>query len=181
MTGALIAFLGMALVAAHLEARATVIGFAMVIAAAVCWSIANIFTKKIGRINPLGLVAWGSLIASPPLLMASLMLEGPAAWTDAASRLTWISVGAILFQSYPNTLVGFGIWSMLMRKYPAATIAPFTLLVPVTGMLASAIVLNEALQWWKITAGVLVLCGLALNQFGTRFLAIIKSLKTPSK
>lgn len=123
----------------------------------------------------------GPLIASPPLLIASLVLEGPTAWVDAGSRLNWISAGAILFQSYPNTLVGFGIWSMLMRKYPTATIAPFTLLVPVTGMLSSALVLGEPLQWWKITAGVLVLCGLALNQFGVRVFAAIRSSNASSK
>lgn len=166
LAGALVAFLGMALVAIHLEAAATVIAFLMVLAAGLCWGVANILTKKTGNANPLAMVAWGSLIASPPLLIASLLLEGPAAWADAVSRLGWISVAAILFQSYPNTLLGFGIWSMLMRKYPAATIAPFTLLVPVTGMLGSALVLHEPLQWWKLMAGVLVLCGLALNQFG---------------
>jgi O-acetylserine/cysteine efflux transporter len=181
LLGALIALFGMALVAAHLEAKATVIGFLMVIAGGFCWGVANIFTKKIGKVNPLALVAWGSLIASPPLLIASLVLEGPTAWVDAGSRLNWISAGAILFQSYPNTLVGFGIWSMLMRKYPTATIAPFTLLVPVTGMLSSALVLGEPLQWWKITAGMLVLCGLALNQFGVRVLTAIRSSNTSSK
>lgn len=166
--GALIAFGGMALVASHLEAQATVIGFLLVVAGGLCWAVANIFTKKIGKTNPMALVVWGSLLASPPLLLASLVIEGTAAWAQTAARLDWKSVGAVFFQSYPNTLLGFGIWSMLMRKYPAATIAPFTLLVPVTGMIGAAIVLGEPLQWWKITAGFLVLCGLALNQFGAR-------------
>lgn len=171
LIGALVAFCGMALVAAHLEAKATVIGFLMVVSGGFCWAIANIFTKKIGKVNPLALVVWGSLIASPPLLAASLVIEGPAAWAEAASHFTWISAGAIFFQSYPNTIVGFGIWSVLMRKYPTATIAPFTLLVPVTGMLSAALILGEPLQWWKIVAGVLVLSGLALNVLGPRILA----------
>ncbi|MBI1771101.1 MAG: EamA family transporter, partial [Burkholderiales bacterium] len=86
----------------------------------------------------------------------------------AYAQLNWTSIGAIAYQSYPNTIVGFGIWSWLMRKYPAATIAPFTLLVPVVGMVAASIVLNETLFWWKICAGLLVLGGLACNQFGLR-------------
>ncbi len=169
LAGALIAFSGMGLVASQLEAQATVIGFAMVVSAGFCWAIANIFTKKIGKANPLALVVWGSLLAAPPLVLASVLIEGPAAWVAAAAHLNWTSAGAVLFQSYPNTLIGFGIWSMLMRKYPTATIAPYTLLVPVTGMLSSALVLGEPLQWWKIAAGMLVLGGLALNQFGARF------------
>jgi O-acetylserine/cysteine efflux transporter len=166
--GALIAFAGMALVAFHLEAQATVIGFIMVVAAGVCWASANIFTKKIGKTNPMALVVWGSLLATPPLAVASLLIEGPGAWAQAAAQFNWVSAGAVFFNSYPNTIIGFGIWSMLMRKYPAAQIAPFTLLVPVTGMIASALMLDEPLQWWKITAGLLVLAGLAMNQFGAR-------------
>lgn len=167
--GALIAFSGMALVASQLEDKATIIGFLLVIAGGFSWALANIVTKKIGKVNPVALVVWGSLLAAPPLVFASLLVEGPAAWVEAAHRLSWLSVGAVLFQSYPNTILGFGIWSMLMRRYPTATIAPFTLLVPVFGMLSATLILDEALQWWKIAAGVLVLSGLAFNQFGARW------------
>lgn len=169
LCGALIAFAGMGLVAIHLQATATVIGFVMVVGAGFSWGVANILTKKIGKVNPLALVAWGSLLATPPLILSSLLVEGPAAWVHAASSLSWITVGAILFQSYPNTIFGFGIWSVLIRRYPTATIAPFSLLVPVAGMVSAALVLGEPLQWWKITACILVLLGLALNQFGARW------------
>ncbi|MFZ6657609.1 EamA family transporter [Undibacterium sp. TJN19] len=174
IVGALIAFSGMALVGMHIEAQATMIGFLMVVTGGICWSIANIVTKKIGVVNPLAMVIWGSAIASPPLLIASWIMEGPAAWQLAYAQLNWTSIGAIAFQSYPNTLLGFGIWSWLMRKYPAATVAPFTLLVPVAGMLSAAIILHEPLLWWKITAGMLVLGGLLCNQFGQRFWTWLK-------
>ncbi len=78
----------------------------------------------------------------------------------------------MLFQAYPNTILGFGLWSMLMRKYPAATVAPFALFVPVAGMLGAALVLGEPLPWWKVAAGVLVMGGLALNLFGGRLWAM---------
>ncbi len=164
--GSIVAFSGMLLVGVHLEGKATIIGFLLVIAGGMSWATANIFTKKIGKVNPIALVVWGSLLATPPLLCASLVVEGPVAWLETAQRAGWLSVAAVMFQSYPNTILGFGIWSMLMRKYPAATIAPFTLLVPVFGMLSATLVLDEPLQWWKIVAGLLVLCGLAFNQFG---------------
>lgn len=168
LAGAAAALCGMFLVAIHLDAKPTVIGFVLIVLAAVCWSVANILTKKMGKINALSLVAWGSLIAWPPLLLASYLLEGPAAWATALERFSFTAAAAILFQSYPNTIFGFAIWSILMRKYAAAAIAPYTLLVPVTGMLTAALVLYEPLQWWKLGAGSLVLCGLALNQLGTR-------------
>jgi O-acetylserine/cysteine efflux transporter len=168
LAGAAIALAGMALVAFHLDAKPTLIGFGLIVAGGLCWAAANILTKKMGAVNPLGLVTWGALVATPPLLAVSLLLEGPRAWHSAYTHLTWTSAGAVLVQSYPNTLLGFGIWSMLMRRYSTATVAPFSLRVPVAGMVSAALVLDEPLQWWKIAAGLLVLGGLALNVFGGR-------------
>lgn len=172
--GALIALAGMLLVTMHLEGHATVLGFLLVIAGGLSWAMANILTKKMRDVRPVPLVVWGSLLATPPLLCASLLIEGPAVWMQTLHHAGWPSVGAILFQSYPNTILGFGVWSILMRKYPTATIAPFTLLVPVFGMLSATLLLDEPLQWWKIVAGVLVLGGLAFNQFGGRLLRFVR-------
>jgi O-acetylserine/cysteine efflux transporter len=168
LLGALIALGGMALVAIHLDGKATLVGFVLVVLAGLCWAVANIVTKKMGQVNALSLVVWSSLVATPPLLLASWLVEGGAAWQLAFQHFSLKTLAAVLFQSYPNTILGFGIWSMLMRRYPTATVAPFALLVPVAGMVSAALVLGEALQWWKIAAGALVLGGLALNQFGGR-------------
>jgi O-acetylserine/cysteine efflux transporter len=59
-------------------------------------------------------------------------------------------------------------WGRLLSRYPAATVAPFTLLVPVFGISASALVLGEPLTDWKIYAALLVLSGLCINLFGAR-------------
>jgi len=171
LVGALVAFSGMALVAANLEGKATLIGFVLVVLGGVSWAFANIATKKMGKVNALSLVVWGSLVATPPLFLASWLMEGAVKWQLAADAFTLKTLMTILFQSYPNTILGFGIWSMLMKKYEAATIAPFSLLVPVAGMTSAALILDEQLHWWKIAAGLLVLSGLALNQFGARIWA----------
>jgi O-acetylserine/cysteine efflux transporter len=168
LAGATVALAGMALVAARLDGQATVAGFVLVVLAGLCWALANVVTRKMGPVNALSLVVWGALLASPPLLLASWLAEGGAAWQAAAHQFSLGTLGAVLFQAYPNTLLGFGIWSMLIRKYEAASVAPFSLLVPVAGMLSAAMVLGEALPWWKLVAGLLVLGGLALNQFGAR-------------
>ena len=54
-------------------------------------------------------------------------------------------------------------WAWLLARHPAATISPLSLLVPVFGMGASALLLHEPLTPWKLTAALLVLSGLALN------------------
>jgi O-acetylserine/cysteine efflux transporter len=166
--GAGIALLGMGVVAWHLDPPSTLIGLLLVVGAGGSWAVANVLTKRMKTVNPMSLVVWGSLVAGPPLLAMSVLVEGPRAmWTAllAMNTMSWLTV---LFQSYPNTLLGFGIWSMLMRRYPASQVAPFALLVPVAGMVSATLVLHEGMEPWKIVAGLLVLAGLALNQFAAR-------------
>lgn len=163
--GAGIALAGMGVVAWHLDTPSTFIGLLLVVGAGCSWAVANVLTKRMKAVNPMSLVVWGSLIAVPPLFAISMLVEGPQAMWSALLAMNAVSWLTVLFQSYPNTLLGFGIWSMLMRRYPASQVAPFALLVPVAGMVSGAFVLHEGMEPWKIIAGVLVLTGLALNQF----------------
>ena len=173
LIGAAIALAGMGLVAIHIESRTTLIGLAMVIAGGVSWAFGNIYTKRIAmfaqasgtRVEALQIVAWGSLVAVPPIALVSLMVEGPESIRNALAAIDWRIAAAVLFNAYATTIFGFGAWSVLMRRYPTATVAPFTLLVPIVGMASAAIFLGETMHWWALVAGALVLAGLAINQF----------------
>ena len=168
--GAPVALAGIALVAWHVEARATMLGLAMVVGAGISWSLGNIFTKRIGPVDAVALVVWGGLLASPCMLLLSLTVEGPALVWSALTHLSGATAATVLFQAYPATLFCFTAWTYLMRRYPAATIAPFSLLVPVFGMLSSMLLLGEPMTWWKATAGAMVIGGLALNLLGDQVL-----------
>jgi O-acetylserine/cysteine efflux transporter len=69
----------------------------------------------------------------------------------------------LVWQSAANTLFGYTVWASLLSRYPAATVAPMSLLVPVFGMGASVLVLDEPLPAWKFTACLLIMAGLAVN------------------
>ena len=119
--------------------------------------------RAAGRVNVLAYMAWSSLFAVPPLLALSFALEGwprIAAGLHDADALTW---AAVLWQSLGNTIFGYGAWAWMLARYPAATVSPFSLLVPVFGMGASAWLLAEPMPPWKLGAAALVLAGLALN------------------
>ncbi|MBS3904445.1 MAG: EamA family transporter [Simkania sp.] len=173
--GGLVAFSGIALVSMNLGGGLTLLGFFLVIASAVCWSVGNVISKKIGKVNTVPLVIWSSLVAWPPLLMISLMVEGGDKVLYALQHLTWVSGGAVLYITYLSTLFGYGVWSWLLHHHPLGAVAPFTLLVPVFGILSSVLVLGEPLQSWKIVAALLVIIGLCINMLGPRvFIGKIK-------
>jgi O-acetylserine/cysteine efflux transporter len=111
----------------------------------------------------LAFVIWSSLFAIPPLFALAFAIDGAPAVIHGFTQSTPATWAAVLWQSVGNTLFGYAVWGWLLARYPAATISPLSLLVPVFGMVASAMLLGESLAVWKVTAAALVLSGLALN------------------
>jgi O-acetylserine/cysteine efflux transporter len=172
IVGALIAAAGLAVVAVHAGGDVSLVGLGCVLIAAVSWGYANLISKRFGQVNALGLVVWGGLVVPLPMLAASAAFEGPAAiWQSLAHVSLWPAL-SVAFIVYASTLVGFSLWSWLLARHAAVTVAPFALLVPVVGLLSSALVLGEALPGWKLQAGGLVIAGLAVNLFGARLLSV---------
>jgi O-acetylserine/cysteine efflux transporter len=170
---------GLILVGVEAHGAATPRGLILVLGAGLCWSGANVVVKRAGPINALGYVVWSSLFAVPPLLALALWSEG---WPSIAHAITHADAfgwSAALWQAVGNGLFGFGVWSWLLARHPAATVSPTAMLVPVFGLGTSALVLGEPLQLWKIAAAVLVLSGLALNLLWTRLRAPIAAAANP--
>jgi len=149
-------------------AAVTLLGLGLVLAAAFCWACTNMVMRGAGRVNMVAFTAWSSLFAIIPLLIISLLVDGPAKVIDALAHASGWGWLAALWQGVGNTVFGFGAWGWLLARHPAVTVTPLALLVPVFGILSSAVLLNEALPAWKIIAAALVLGGLSLNVYASR-------------
>ena len=57
---------------------------------------------------------------------------------------------------------GYGAWTWLLKQYEAGKVAPFTLLVPVTGIGSAWLVLGEVPNATEAVGAVIVLAGLAI-------------------
>lgn len=174
--GAMLALTGVGVVALHVGGEVTVAGLVLLVLAAASWGGGNIVGRRIsqvsGHADMLGLVVWGSLFAIPPLLAVSLLVDADGL-VSSFTGLTWLTAGAVAYIVYLSTVFGFAAWGRLLALYPVATVAPFTLLVPVFGFLGAAILLGESLETWKLGASVLVIAGLAVNLFGRRLSSAI--------
>jgi len=163
-----LSLVGIGVIAAHTDASTTPLGLVLVLLAALSWAGGNLVARRAGSVNMLAYVVWASLFSVPPLLVLSLLFEGPAAIMNGlrqADLATWL---AVLWQSVGNTLFGYAAWAWLLSRHAASTVSPMALLVPVFGMGASALWLREPLPAWKMLAAALVLAGLALNVFWPR-------------
>lgn len=165
--GLLVAAGGLALIGEEGGAGMTLIGFVLTLCAALMWGLGNIATKKAGRADMLGLVVWGSLIPPLPFFALSWWLEGPDRIQAALGSVSGASVFAVVYLSFIATLVGYGLWAWLMSRHPAAQVAPFSLLIPVIGLAAAAL-LGEIPTPAQIGGALLVMAGLLVNTFGGR-------------
>jgi O-acetylserine/cysteine efflux transporter len=159
---------GLGWLMAHTDADATPLGLGLVVFAALAWAGGNTAARAAGPVNMLSYVVWASVFSAPPLFVLALVFEGWPAVSGAIAHADAGAWAAVLWQSVGNTIFGYTAWAWLLARHSAATIAPLSLLVPVFGMGASAILLGESLAAWKLTAAVLVLGGLALNTLWPR-------------
>lgn len=144
----------------------TVAGFVLTLCAACMWALGNIVTKKVGKVDLVGLVVWASLIPPLPFLALSYCFEGPQRIEAALTGIGLHSIGAIVYLAFVATILGYSLWSRLLSKYPASQVAPFSLLVPIVGLASAALLLGERLSAAQIGGAALVMGGLAVNVFG---------------
>ncbi|MGP0173811.1 EamA family transporter [Pseudomonas sp. NCHU5208] len=168
--GLLVAASGLALIGLEGGQAMTLAGFALTIAAASMWALGNVVTRKLGKVNLVGLVVWGSLIPPLPFLGLSLWLEGPQVIGDSLRHFSLDSALVLVYLAFGATLLGYGLWSRLLSRYPASQVAPFSLLVPVVGISSSAILLGERLGALQMAGAALVMVGLLINVWGGRLL-----------
>ena len=99
--------------------------------------------------------------------MLSLPFEGGfGVFPQMLDALTLRGGLSVMFTAYLSTLFGYGVWAVLLSKYPATTVAPFTLLVPIFGFGSAFLFLGEGVTVIEVIGSALVFVGLLVNVFG---------------
>lgn len=148
------------------------LGFFLTLAAAFCWACGNIFNKKImqhaARPAVMSLVVWSALIPILPFMLASYLLDGPAAMMQSLVHIDLTTMLSLVYLAFVATIVGYGIWGSLLGRYETWRVAPLSLLVPVVGIASAALLLDETLSVLQLIGAGLIMAGLYINVFGFR-------------
>ena len=164
--GMAVAFMGLALIGTTVGADGvTGLGLALCLAAAASWAMGNVLLRGAGSSpgGPIAFMSWLGIVPILPLFALSLVVEGPAAIGQAMAGLNATGIAAVLYVAVAATTVGYGIWGFLMARYPATTVAPFALLVPVTGAASAALVMGESFGPMRLAGMALVVAGLGVT------------------
>ncbi len=173
--GVALAVAGLAGIAVH---RAEVGGGAMLLPVLLTlggglgWALGNLCSRQARGASPFRLTLWMTVVPPLPMLAVSLLVEGPERIGASLSTLDTqrgaVAVGGLAFTVLVATLVGSGIWTTLMSRHPSSTVAPFSLLVPVVGTAASALLFDERLYVVELLCGAAVVAGVLLGSTTAR-------------
>ena len=161
ITGMAIAFAGVVMIAGEPRLAGNLPSLFMVVGAACTWAAANIQIKRIGdEVDVLALNGWVSLLAAPQLMALSWAVEdGQLAAIAAADWRLW---AGLAFQVLLVTIFGYAVWYRMMRQFSVNQVMPFTLLVPVFGVLSGVVFFDESLTWVMIAGGLCTIVGVAI-------------------
>ncbi|MFJ4222495.1 EamA family transporter [Curtobacterium luteum] len=160
VVGVTIAVCALAAIAVHRAQAAALLPVVLALCGALGWAIGNVATRRAAAPNPLHLTLWWSIVPPVPMAVLSFVVEGPSRIGQALGTVfTRAALPAdlgLLYIVLVATLVGYGIWSRLMGTYPSSTVAPFSMLVPVVGVLASWVAFGEVPDAVEVVAGAVV-------------------------
>lgn len=172
VVGILLAVSGLAAIAVHRGESAALLPVVLTLAGGLGWAIGNVCSRKAAAPSPFHLTLWMSVVPPVPMLAVSLLVEGPQRIAYALSTVFTLpalpAVLGLLYIVVIATLVGYGIWNTLLARYPSSSVAPFSMLVPIVGVLSSWVLFGERIDGVEALAGVAVVGGVLIGSLPLR-------------
>jgi O-acetylserine/cysteine efflux transporter len=159
--GVSIGMLGLAIVVAGHSAVAPWLPMVITIGSALSWAIGNVLARRAKATSGLSLVVWSGLVVPLPSLALAMVVDSPAVVWESLTNLPVVAILSTVYTAVAASLIGYGIWNTLLAKYPTSAVVPFTLLVPVVGILAAWAVQGELPTATELLGGAIMLAGLA--------------------
>ncbi len=161
--GAMIGFGGIATIALGRWAGPDLLPLLLCLIAAAGWAAANIISKKAKPKDTLSFVVWSSLAVPLPMLLLSWIFEDHGQIIAAVTAPTAQVVGSLFYLAFLSTLFGYAAWNYLFNHYAASTVAPFSLLIPLFGILGGIVVFAERFDRFEFIGAVLIVGGLLVS------------------
>ncbi|CAM3834096.1 MULTISPECIES: EamA family transporter [Tsukamurella] len=167
IVGITVAVAGMGLIVADRAghgAAAGVVPVLLTLAAGLGWAFGNLGSRLARAEEPMRLTLWMAVVPPIPMLILSAVIEGPTTgWTLLAHSFTSDAgikaLGGLAYIVLLGTVVGSGLWTWLMARYPSSTVAPVSLMVPVVGIAASSLFLGEHPSALALVGAAVVITG----------------------
>ncbi len=166
--GIAIATAGLLMICGTVGYDFSVAAFATLMISPVAFAIGNLSLRKASGAPMYDLFAWLCLTAAVPLVVLTLIANGPVPTWHELMHASLTAVVCMLFLGGITTSVAYWLWGRLLRDYPAAQVVPFALLVPFVGAAASSVVFGETFGPLRLAGMVTVIGGIAVMLLAKR-------------
>jgi len=128
---------------------------ALTLTGAVAWAFSSILVKlKFQQYNILRYTTWQMVVGAVILLIYSTLFEqGSIQWG-------WIAVGCLVYNGVLASALAFYLWTYILSSTEASKASISVLMIPIIGVLAGVIFLNETLYWNTVVGMLLILSGI---------------------
>lgn len=158
--GMALAFVGVFIVAGAPTVVPNLPFLLLIVSASLVWAVANIQVKAMPAVGVFTMNAWISAMSGPQLIVLSLIFEdGQAAAIADAGIKGW---GSIFYMAVLVTMVGYGYWYKLIERYSTNQTMPFTMLVPVSGILSGVLLRGEPFGWELVFGALCTMAGVGV-------------------
>lgn len=161
--GMLVAFGGIVVLTGVPRIGARLDMLALMMLSAFFFSVATIQIKRLGPQDFMSLNGWISIFGALFAFAVSLAVE--TGQVEALSDARWPVLVGILYMALLASVFGQGLWYRLLPRYDTNQVMPFTLLVPVLGVLFGVLLLDEAPSWRIVFGGIVTVTGVAMIVF----------------
>jgi len=168
LIGILIGMAGLAIVIVSHTQSAPWLPLIITLLSALSWAIGNVLARRAAAASGLSLVVWSGLVVPLPSFALAFVFDSPQTIIDSLTGISVVAVLSTVYTAVAASLIGYGIWNSLLAKYPTSSVVPFTLLVPVVGILAAWLAQGEQPSVPEIIGGAIMLAGLAAAVIGWR-------------
>lgn len=151
----------------------TPVGFALCLTGAALWAVSNIVVRSAQKTSPgfdvISFIVWCGAVPIIPFVLLSL------AFDDSSTRWQWIEAPfsawvAVAYIGWMSTIVGYAMWTRLLKRHPVNRVAPFSLGVPVVGITSGMVALGDVISRWQWAGIALIVAALVCTMFGGRWL-----------
>ena len=159
VVGVVVGTLGLVVVGAGRGGDVPLVALSLCLLAALSWGVGNVIARAAGVSGGLSLTVWSALVVPVPLLGLSLLLDGPEVVGSALAGFSWQAGVSTLYTAGLASLVGYGIFTGLLARWPSGAVVPWVLLAPVVAMASAWSLLGQRPNAAELGGGGLLLLG----------------------
>ncbi|HKL01399.1 MAG TPA: DMT family transporter [Desulfotignum sp.] len=131
-------------------------GDIIVLGAVLSWSISAVYLKRIIEdFNAIQVTFYPMVFAIPFLFAGSVIFDHVM-----VTQVTPLVVTALLFQAFATGSFGFVAWNSMLQKFGASSLYSFIFIIPVAGVAAGVLLLNEPVTRHLLAAISLIVAGI---------------------